>query len=445
MSWKPNPGPQTKFHSSNAYEVLYGGAAGGGKTESLLMEALRYIHVPGYAAVLFRRTFGELRQANGLIERSRVVCPKLGGKFNEQEHIWRFEGGGVLMFSHLEHAKDRTKHDSAEYAFVGFDELHTFLESQYDYLGSRVRTTAVDPHTGKVVPARMRAATNPPFTQEGMWVKERFFDKLTPFETKWFAKIEDVDTEVPSDYRNALSRVFIPARVFDNKVLMEADPGYIARLEALPFLDRKRLLDGLWDVPVKGNVFRREWFDGRILKKAPEGLKWVRFWDLAISLKQKASFTASPRVAMDESANLYIRDMLRYKKSWPQSRIIMKTTILDEKETVQHGIEAKLHGQAAVEDFNNDPDLVHHSIVPVQVTVDKLVRALPWSAKAEQGKVFLVDGPWVKAALDEFEVFDGLSNTFDDQVDGVSGAVQMLTGPKWRSPKFMHLAQGMRL
>jgi predicted phage terminase large subunit-like protein len=445
MAWKPNPGPQTKFHSSNAYEVLYGGAAGGGKTESLLMESLRYIHVPGYAAVLFRRTFGELRQANGLIERSRVVCPKLGGKFNEQEHIWRFEGGGVLMFSHLEHAKDRTKHDSAEYAFVGFDELHTFLESQYDYLGSRVRTTAIDPSTGKVVPARIRAATNPPFTTEGMWVKERFFDKLIPFEVKHFAKIEDVDTEVPKDHPNALSRVFIPAKVFDNKVLMEADPGYIARLENLPFIDRMRLLKGLWDVPVKGNVFKREWFDGKILKKAPEGLKWVRFWDLAISLKTKASFTASAAVAVDAEANLYIRDMLRFKKQWPQARIIMKSTILDEDHIAENGVEAKLHGEAAVQDLNTDVDLLNYSIIPTKVTVDKLVRALPWSAKAEQGKVFLVDGPWVKGALDEFEVFDGLSNTYDDQVDAVSGGVQMLAGPKWSSPKFMHLAQGLRL
>ncbi len=445
MSWKPNPGPQTKFHSSNAYEVLYGGAAGGGKTESLLMEALRYIHVPGYAAVLFRRTFGELRQANGLIERSRVVCPKLGGKFNEQEHIWRFEGGGVLMFSHLEHAKDRTKHDSAEYAFVGFDELHTFLESQYDYLGSRVRTTAIDPHTGKVVPARIRAGTNPPFTTEGMWVNKRFFDKLVPFETKYFVKVDDKELEVSKDHPSALSRVFIPSRVFDNKVLMEADPGYIARLKALPFLDRMRLLEGQWDVPVKGNVFKREWFEGKILSAVPEGLKWVRFWDLAISLKDKASFTASPRIAIDESANLYIRDMIRYKKTWPESRIIMKNTILDEEDTAQHGIEAKLHGQAAVEDLNNDPDLVGHSIIPIQVTVDKLVRALPWSAKAEQGKVYLINGPWVKAALDEFEVFDGLSNTFDDQVDGVSGGVQMLAVPKWKNVKFMHLSQGLRV
>ncbi len=278
-----------------------------------------------------------------------------------------------------------------------------------------------------------------------MWVKERFFDKLVPFEIKWFAKVDEKEVEVSKDHPSALSRVFIPSRVFDNKVLMETDPGYIARLENLPYLDRMRLLEGQWDVPVKGNVFKREWFDGKILKVAPEGLKWFRFWDLAISLKTKASFTASPRVAVDESANLYIRDMIRYKKTWPESRIIMKSTILDEEDTVEHGIEAKLHGQAAVEDLNNDPDLVGHSVVPVQVTVDKLVRALPWSAKAEQGKVYLIDGPWVKAALDEFEVFDGLSNTFDDQVDGVSGGVQMTVGPKWRNTKFMHLTQGLRL
>lgn len=445
-SWRPNPGPQTLFHQTDAYEALYGGAAGGGKTESLLMESLRYIHVPKYTAVLFRRTYGELAQANGLIERSRLICPRLGGTFNEQDRIWRgFNGGGTLMFRHLEHDKDKTKHDSAEYAYIGWDELHTFLETQYDYLGSRCRTTAIDPETGQVVPARIRAASNPPFKAEGMWVKERFFDKLIPFQTKHFARVADVDTEVSSSHPSALSRVYIPAKVYDNQVLMERDPGYIARLEGLSYIDRMRLLEGLWDVPVKGNVFKRDWFT-RYVEHPPENLKWVRFWDLAISLKTRASFTASPAMALDDEGMLYLRDMIRFKKDWPDTQKIMMSTLQTEPHIAQTGVEAKLHGTAVVQTFQAMPEMLGFAIIPVNVTVDKLVRALPWSAKAEAGKIVIVNGPWVKAALDEFEVFDGTSSTFDDQVDGVSGGVQMLAKPMWKKMDFMKLpTEGLRV
>lgn len=175
MSWKPSQGQQEKFHRSPAFEVLYGGQAGGGKTESLLIEALRYADVPGYTGVLFRRTFRELQQPQGLIERSRMAYPALGGLYNEGKFIWRFPAGSMMVFSHMEAEKDKLKHQSAEYAYIGFDELTTFTEGQYLYLFSRARTTCG-------VPSKIRAGTNPGNIGHE-WVKRRWgawLDKKHP-------------------------------------------------------------------------------------------------------------------------------------------------------------------------------------------------------------------------------------------------------------------------
>src|SRR4030042_3109661 len=113
LTWKPSRGPQERVHRSPAFEVLYGGQAGGGKTESLLAEALRCVHVPGYNAILFRRTFPELQQPEGLIERSRRLCPVLGGRYNETHLMWRFPAGAMLIFRPLGGGADRREDPSA--------------------------------------------------------------------------------------------------------------------------------------------------------------------------------------------------------------------------------------------------------------------------------------------------------------------------------------------
>jgi len=96
--WKPHPGPQTKFHKSSAYEVFYGGALGGGKSDSLLVEALRQIDKPKYRALLLRRTFPELEMS--LIRRSHELYPSLGGDYNSTKHTWTFPSGAIIQFGY---------------------------------------------------------------------------------------------------------------------------------------------------------------------------------------------------------------------------------------------------------------------------------------------------------------------------------------------------------
>jgi hypothetical protein len=235
VDWFPHPGPQTEFCERGEFEILFGGAAGPGKTDCLIMEAARYVSVSGYRAVIFRRTFPQLQE---IIDRCWKWYPTFGGEYRAGEHRWYFEaeGGGIatIQLSHMQHENNKYDHQGKEYHFIGLDELTQFLESQYLYLLSRVRV----PPPG--VQLRVRATTNPGGVGH-VWVKTRFVDVAPPLETY-------------IDPATGQSRVFVPAKIYDNPTLVERDPLYVRRLEALPEVERKRLLHGEWDV-FEGQAF----------------------------------------------------------------------------------------------------------------------------------------------------------------------------------------------
>ena len=229
--WYPFDGPQLDFCSRGEFEVLFGGAAGPGKTDCLIMEATRHIGFSDYRAIIFRRTFPQLQE---IIDRCWKWYPKLGGDYRAGEHRWYFPSGATINLSHMQHSDDKYNHQGREYYFCGFDEVTQFHADQYLYLISRVRGTNPD------IPLRMRATTNPGGVGH-VWCKERFVNVAKPGKP-----YVDPDT--------GLSRVFIPAKVTDNPALMENDPSYIRRLEALPELEKKRLLYGDWET-FSGQVF----------------------------------------------------------------------------------------------------------------------------------------------------------------------------------------------
>jgi len=180
--------------------------------------------------------------------------------------------------------------------------------------------------------------------------------------------------------------------------------------------------------PPAGSKILREWLPVVPLEKVPPNLRWVRYWDLAISSKEGSSYTASARCAFDKDGNLYIAGMLRGHWDWPQQRRILKNTMLAEASIgVVHGVESALHGTAAVQDLRRDKDLRKVGFKPVDVHADKLTRALPWIALAESGNVFLVAGAWNPAFVDEAASFTGHNDLYDDQIDAVSGCAALLT------------------
>jgi hypothetical protein len=229
--WRPNPGPQASFVSCPIFEVFFGGASGGGKSDALLVDALGQVDKPRYRALLIRRSYGELTE---LILRSKELYPRAfpGAKFNNTEKTWTFPSGAFIKFGYLSTDDDVYQYQGQSYVYVGLDELTHYSEWSYKYLVSRIRTS--DP----TLTCYIRATGNPGGPGHH-WVKARFVDPAPPMTPIY-------------DERTKTSRVFIPSRVTDNPYLMAT--GYADRLEALSDADRKALKEGDWNA-YQGSVF----------------------------------------------------------------------------------------------------------------------------------------------------------------------------------------------
>ena len=224
--FSPNEGPQTEFLAAGETDVLYGGAAGGGKSYAMLVDPLRYAHRAAHRALIIRRSMPELRE---LIDKSRELYPKAfpGCKYREVEKLWNFPSGAKIEFGFLERDADVYRYQGQAYSWIGFDEItHLPTEFPWNYLASRLRTT-----DSEITPY-MRCTANPGGVG-AHWVKKRYIDPNEPNES---FKGSD-----------GLSRKFIPARLEDNPFLAE-DGRYEQMLKALPPTQRKQLLEGNWDV-----------------------------------------------------------------------------------------------------------------------------------------------------------------------------------------------------
>ena len=225
-------------------EALYGGAAGGGKSDALLRAAVQYADIPGYKALLLRKNFPQLSQAGGLIDRSKAW---LSGKatWNEQKHRWTFPSGAILEFGHLQKKDSHFDYQGAEYDFIGFDELTHFDEAQYRYLFSRLRSAGESP-----VPPRMRSASIPGGRGHS-WVKRRFIDRKP-------------DPDDPNDTpEKCRQRIFIPAKLTDNPGLDVKE--YLASLSQLDAQTLAQLRDGDWNARGSGSwVYEQAGIDAAI-------------------------------------------------------------------------------------------------------------------------------------------------------------------------------------
>ena len=244
--WQPQP-RQAAFMERPEWEALYGGAAGGGKSDALVIEALRQVHIPHYKALILRKTFPQLAE---LIDKSLNYYPMAfpGARYNSSSHTWTFPSGAKIIFGSMQYTKDRLKYQGQAYDFVAFDELTHFSWEEYSYLFSRCRPN------GPGTRCYIRSTANPGGVGHG-WVKERFITAGKPMVPVW----EDIRWRDPAgkEYREKRSRIFVPSSVFDNPALLQNDPDYITRLASMPEAERKALLYGDWDT-FSGQVFT-EW------------------------------------------------------------------------------------------------------------------------------------------------------------------------------------------
>jgi len=244
--WRPQP-RQRLFMSRPEEEALYGGAAGGGKSDALLIEALRQVHIPHYRGLILRKTFPQLTE---LIAKAYEYYPRAvkGAVYHATGHTWRFPSGARIVFGSMQHPKDRINYQGQAYDYIAFDELTHFTWEEYSYLFSRNRPS------GPGTRCYMRATANPGGVGHG-WVKSRFITPAPPMTTIR----ETVKVRYPDGHEEekCKRRIFIPSTVFDNGILLRNDPDYLTRLAVLPEAEKKALLYGDWD-SFSGQVFT-EW------------------------------------------------------------------------------------------------------------------------------------------------------------------------------------------
>lgn len=443
----PHP-TQMVFLATGKYrEVLFGGAAGGGKSDALLMAALQYVDVPGYAALLLRKTWPDLVLPGAIMDRTRQWLEDTPARPKDGGRVWVFPSGARIQFGYLQHDQQKFRYQSAEFQFIGFDELTQWKEeSTYDYLFSRLRKPALqclncnkhlDRKTKKAtglrffyhiegkqgcpkafpdpkvlaqypaasdgtsifdVPLRMRAATNPGGVGNE-WVKARFIN--------------------PDTRRDGT--IFVPSMLNDNPSL---DPSYRESLSYLNEVDRMRLLNGDWDVTESGEFFDRG--DFNFVKGEPASItRRVRYWDKA-STQGGGDWTVGTLMGLMADGKVVVLDVVRFQgHPLTNEKKVRATAQADGLDVyIREEMEPGSSGVSIIDHYRRNvvPGYMYDGI---RSTGSKEARATAYSGAAKAGNVLVVQAHWNRDWLNEHEQFP--EGAHDDQVDSAAGAFNFLT------------------
>lgn len=451
---KPQQGPQETFLSTSADIAIYGGAAGGGKTYALLLEAVRHTGNPKFGAVIFRRQSIQITQEGGLWDSSYEVYGGMKGavpKTSPRYH-WKFKTGARVGFAHIDGDRDLGKWQGSQIALIGFDELTHFTKKQFFYMMSRNRSASgIDPY--------IRATCNP---DADSWVADFiswWIDPNTGYPIsersgviRYMVHMNDViswfDTEEEGiDFANqngldafkaeksVKSVTFIASTLQDNKILMENDPGYLANLLALTEVEKERLLNGNWKIKPSASSFFKRTQIGDILTVIPDDIVAIcRGWDLAATDEdenKEAAYTAGVLIAKRACGRFLVLDVVnRQLKAGEVRKLIMTTTKADNAKyrkycTVRQRLPQD-PGQAGKEQAGSYIEmLAGYSVVTRPESGSKESRAEPMAAQWQQGFFDVMEGEWNEEYFNQLESFP--ESKFKDMVDAGSSAFGEIT------------------
>lgn len=440
---KPQEGPQEKFLSTPADIAIYGGAAGGGKTYALLLEAARYTNNPKFGAVIFRRQSIQITQEGGLWDSSFEVYGGIKGalpKTSPRRH-WRFRSGARVSFAHIDGDKDLGKWQGSQIALIGYDELTHFTEHQFFYMLSRNRSSSgVKPY--------IRATCNPDVDSWVAKLIEWWIDQKTGYPVpersgvvRYMARVNNILAW--ADNREELvkqgiddleikSFTFVASTLRDNKILMLTNPQYYANLKSLPEVERERLLNGNWKIkPAAGSYFKRVQV-GAILSVLPSDIiAYCRGWDLAATDKdenENAAYTAGVLMAYRACGRFLIINVVNQQlKAGEVRKLILQTAQMD---NAKYGyVRQRLPqdpGQAGKEQAQSYVNmLAGYDVVIKPESGSKESRAEPMAAQWQNGFFDVMEGEWNESYFDQLESFP--ESKFKDMVDGGSSAFNELT------------------
>lgn len=399
---------QAAFLLLEDLEAFYGGAAGGGKSDALLMGALQYVDYPDYNALILRKSYQDLKLPEALMDRAHEWLAGTDAHWHADTFTYEFPSGATITFGYLKTEVEKYRYQGARFDYIAFDELTQFTESMYTYLFSRLRQ-----QTGSRIPLRLRSASNPGGVGHE-WVFKRF---VKP-------RIDWLTGKGPRP-----RRVFIPARLEDNAWV---DSNYEKSLSELSYVEEQQLRWGDWTIRPEGNMFKARWFPIIDPEQVPQSVvARIRVWDLAATEKKMAKddpdWTAGAKVAVTYSGIFIIEDIYRFRDDpGGVERAIQNFASRDTKD-VPIGIEEEPGASGKMLNWTfRAKTLAGYAVHDIRTNADKVTRALYPSAQAKHGQIAMVRGDWNDAFLDEAVQFPN-PNIHDDQVDAVCGAINWLS------------------
>jgi predicted phage terminase large subunit-like protein len=444
------PGAQTAFLASPADICIGGGEAGGGKSFALLLEALRHVNVPGFGAVVFRREFPEIKRQGGIWDQSLDLYSGTGAVPRSGESLdWTWPSGARVSFSHMSHTNDRYTWKGAQIPLILWDQLETFAEEQFWYLLSRNRSMCgVSPYqrgtcnpvpeddsTGGWLHRLLQWWINP---TTGLAIPERsgvirWFVRTEAGEVDWADTREELTSRHPTSEPKSLSFVHMP--LHENRALLSINPGYVANLKALDFVERERLLGGNWNVkPAAGLIFNRAWF--QLVDAAPAEGRDCRGWDKAGGEDQKSDRSAGVRLRRvdlrDEQGKVtgtqfYITDALATRSLGPEREALIAQVASTDGRSVRIHLEQEPGSGGKDSARSTISRLAGFHVTAEVATGPKTARWAPVGAQALAGNFFIVRGDWNEDFLRELHNADGSNKTHDDYCDALERAFRALT------------------